>query len=112
MPFRLKGTIHIWLGKEGPVSTSVDTRLLTEQLYLYVIHNGAVMSYILAFSKTFHKLLDYGGQMCRKLWQAFHANNHYLRISEIHLWISEFHLRISVNNFGYPKFIFQYPKIR
>ena len=72
-------------------------------------------------------------KLVTNVWQAFPANNHYLRISEIHLrisvihlrisvihlriseihlWISEIHLRISVNNFGYPKFTFQYPKIR
>ena len=63
----------------------------------HVIHIGIF--------KNLSQTSGFWGQMCRKLWQAFHANNHYLRISEIHIRITEFYFWISVNNFGYPYII-------
>ena len=75
-----------YIGHVGIVFLNVSVIYLRNYLGLCFVHGVIVFEYMF-------------------LWQAFHANNHYLRISEIHL-------RISVNNFGYPKFIFQYPKIR
>ena len=109
-------------------------RMINDRLVWYLESSSLITEAQSGFRKT-RSTMDHlvrfetfvrEGFLNRELWQAFHANNHYLqiskihlriseihlRISKIHLWISEIHLRISVNNFRYPKFIFQYPKIR